>query len=623
MTKLFPFSAIVGQPTMRLALLLVAIQPRIGGVLIRGEKGTAKSTVVRALARALPTGRMRTLALSATEDRLVGGLDLEATLTTGSPVFQPGLLSDADGGIVYVDEVNLLDDHLANLVLDAAASGVVTTEREGFSVSMPSRFALVGTMNPEEGQLGAQLLDRFGLCVDVVAEHGLEERIEILRRRLAHDANPAEFIDSWAQQEASLAQRLAAARTAVGEVEVPAHIVSSIAGRCREAGTAGHRADLALTLAAQAHAAWQGRVVVTEEDVELVAELALVHRRRDQEPPDPPPPPSPTPPAEDPSREEPPETDNEQPDPPEEPEIGPDPSEELVSEIGASFKVRPLISTQDRVARSSSGRRRLTISADQRGHQIGSRLSAHPEDLALDATLRAAAVHQRRRRLGLAPGDGREHLAILVERGDWRRRVRMRRTGSVVVLVVDASASMGARNRMVASKGAVLSLLLDAYVKRDQVALVSFRRAGAEVLVPPTSSVEMAERRLREMPTGGRTPLASGLMAAHEVVRPLLLKDPAIRPMVVVVTDGRGNVGLDGTVSRNATDEAIRIATRLRAEQRISWVIVDTEPTGVMSRGRAGDLAKALGAERFTIENLRADDLVQIVNTSQNRQENR
>lgn len=616
-TPLFPFSAIVGQAQFKLAMILVAVQPRIGGVLIRGEKGTAKSTVARGLARLLPGDRFRTLALSATEDRLVGGLDLEQTLASGQPVLQPGLLAEADGGIVYVDEVNLLEDHLANLVLDAAASGVVSIEREGLSVSAPARFSLIGTMNPEEGSLGPQLLDRFGLCVDVVAEHGPAERMEIISRRLAYDADPRAFIAAWAGQEASLAARLAAARARASAILVPGDIAQLIALTCQQAQIAGHRGDLALTLAAQAHAAWHGRSEVEHADVAAVSELALAHRRQEAEPV----PPAPPPPA--PSQEK--TGPEEKPKPPRPGHQPPDPddSPDQVADIGAMFKVRPLTNLTDRLARKGAGRRRLTISADGRGHQAGSRVTEIPVDLALDATLRAAAVHQRSRRIrALNSGDARARLAILVERSDWRRRIRMRRTGSLVVLVVDSSASMGARNRMVASKGAVLSLLLDAYVKRDRVALIGFRRTQAEVLVSPTSSVELAERRLRELPTGGRTPLAAGLMAAHNLVTPVLLKDPATRPMVVVITDGRGNVGLDGSVSRQASDEAIALAKKLAGEQRITWVVVDTGPGGLMSRGRAAELAEALGASCFTIADLKADDLVQVVATAQHDQEN-
>lgn len=612
---LLPFTAIVGQSRLRLALVLVAVQPKIGGVLIRGEKGTAKSTAVRSLAALLPGGGLHTLALNATEDRLIGGLDLDATLVSGSPVFQPGMLAACDGGICYVDEVNLLDDHLANLVLDAAASGVVVVEREGFSTVQPAAFSLVGTMNPEEGGLSPQLLDRFGLCVDVVAEPAVADRAEILARRLAYDSCPSSFISGYAAQEAELATRLAAARARVDQVEVPQKVRQQIAQLCCQALVAGHRADMAMTMAAQAHAAWLGHSSVLSADVDGVAEFALAHRRRD--PADPPAadrqPPSPgSPPRHDEARSA------EQP----QPDAGePSPSRQAadrVAEVGEAFTVRRLTGLSDRTARSGSGRRQLSVSADGRGHQISSRPTDAPIDLALDATLRAAAPSQRARRArALEAGDGRADLAILVDRADWRRKVRVRRTGSYVVLVVDASGSMGARNRMVASKGAVLSLLLDAYIRRDRVALIGFRRNAAEVLVPPTSSIELAERRLRELPVGGRTPLASGLVAAHKLVATVLLKEPAARPLVIVVTDGRANVSLAGEPSREAPAEAISVARRLTGDPRTGWVVVDTEPPGVMARGRSADLADALSAPRFAIDDLRADDLVRVVQSAQ------
>ncbi len=273
---------------MRLALQLVAIDPGIGGVLIQGAKGTAKSTMVRSLAALLPSGRLRTLALGATEDRLVGGLDLEATLTGGAPRFLPGLLAEAHGGVLYVDEVNLLADHLTDLVLDAAASGVVLTEREGFSRTQRARFALVGTMNPEEGALRPQLLDRFGLCVQVDGSPDLDERVEIMARRFAFDDDPEAFAGAWADQEAALAERLRRAREAAPAVWLGRDIQELVAARVLAAHVAGHRAELVMSRAARAHAAWRGSQRVSEEDVEAVAELVLAHRRRQAaEPPSP------------------------------------------------------------------------------------------------------------------------------------------------------------------------------------------------------------------------------------------------------------------------------------------------------------------------------------------------
>lgn len=628
MPALFPFTAVVGQPQMRLALLLAAVDPAIGGVLIHGAKGTAKSTIVRSLAALLPSGRLRTLALGATEDRLVGGLDLEATLTDGTPRFQPGLLAETDGGILYVDEVNLLDDHLVDLVLDAAASGVVTIEREGFSRTQSARFALVGTMNPEEGALRPQLLDRFGLCVEVTGAWDVDERVEIMTRRLAFDADPTGFAASWAAAETRLASRLRQARAAVPGVVLGRGLSKQIAELAMDAQTAGHRAELVMGRAARAHAAWCGRSGVTRQDVDAVAELVLTHRRRHI----PPPPQAPAEPS--PGRQgettqqsemtQPPPTDPGPPrsseppselcEPSEPPGPAGEPAPDQVAGVGELFRVRPLDLAASRPGRSGSGRRTTTVSDNARGRYIRSRPTPQPVDLALDATLRAGAVHQRsRRRRAAELGDPRRDLAVIIEPGDWRRKVRIRQAGSLVVLCVDASGSMGARGRMAASKGAVLSLLLDAYVKRDQVSLVSFRGTGAQVLVEPTSSIETAERRLRELPVGGRTPLAAGLVQVSELLRRALLRDTALRPLVVVVTDGRGNVGLEGRVSRAASTEAVQVAGQLARDDRVTWVIVDTEPAGPMARGHSVELAAALGARRFAIEQLRADDLVSVV----------
>lgn len=598
---MFPFTAIVGQSRARLALILAVVNPLIGGVLVRGEKGTAKSTMVRALGACLAPGALRTLTLSITEDRLIGSLDLEATLADGRPRFQPGLLAEADGGIVYVDEVNLLDDHLAHLVLDAAASGVVVVQRDGFSRTAPARFSLIGTMNPEEGGLGPQLLDRFGLCVDVVAERDLATRAEILARRLDHDADPRAFAARWADEERAFARRLADARELLPQVAVSDEVAQRVAQLCRDAQVPGHRADLAMIAAARAHAAWQGRTEVSEQDVAEVSEMTLAHRRRDPQDPPETPRQQPAPPPPSPKQETAPD---------QQPE--PNAAEDQVAEIGESFAVRALPGLQDRLRRAGGGRRQQTLSADARGHQIGVRVSRTAWDLSLPDTLRAAAPHQRRRRHQQPD----ESLAILVREQDFRRRIRRRRTGSLVILTVDASASMGAHNRMVASKGAILSLLLDSYVHRDRVGLVSFRDSRADVLVPPTSSIELAERRLRTLPTGGRTPLATGLMTSYRLAMASLRTQPTLRPLIVVVTDGRGNVNQAGQVSRQATDEAMALGRRLAADRRVGWVVVDTQPGTVARRGRGLELADALSGAHFTLDTLRAPDLVRVIRSA-------
>ena len=276
----YPFTAIVGQDETKLALLLCAVNPRIGGVVLSGEKGTAKSTVVRGLAELLPSQVMRTLALGATEDRLVGGLDLEATLTSGRPVLQPGLLSEVDGGVLYVDEVNLLDDHIVDLLLDSAAMGVNTVEREGVSVTHPARFTLVGTMNPEEGELRPQLLDRFGLCVTVGGEDDPEKRIEVIRRRLAFEDDPTGLSRKWEQEGHETSKRIGRATELVKEVQIDDETLMTVARTCINAHVDGHRADIMMVRAARTLAAWNGRTDITTDDLTQSARLVLPHRMR-------------------------------------------------------------------------------------------------------------------------------------------------------------------------------------------------------------------------------------------------------------------------------------------------------------------------------------------------------
>ncbi len=641
---LFPFSAIVGQERLKTALLIGTVEPRVGGVLVRGEKGTAKSTAVRALAALLPpiaavagcplacdprapaglcpvcgeaTGRrpaavlrpvrVLTLPLNATEDQVAGGIDFERSLQTGRRLFQPGLLGKVHRGILYIDEVNLLDDHLVDIVLDAAASGVNRVEREGISVQHPAHFLLVGTMNPEEGALRPQLLDRFGLCVDVVGEADLERRQTLMARREAFDADPIGFAAAWQTEERRLAQQIAAARECLPAVTVSAADRLAIAALCRAALSAGHRAELVLERAAAALAAWNGRDRLAASDIETAAELVLIHRRRQApaaaEPPGRHAPESAEAPPEQPGservEERPPRAEGGSPSPSREAQI-----EERIFAVGATFKVKRIAPAADRRARRGVGRRSASRTLQRTGRYVRSRPGELPCDVALDATLRAAAPFQRLRRGSPGP-------AVRILKSDIRCKVRERRIGSEVIFLVDASGSMGARRRMSAAKGAVMSLLLDAYRMRDRVALVGFRRQTADLLLPPTNSVAVAARLLKDLPTGGRTPLAAGLACAYDLARRRLYKNPLLRPIIITLTDGRGNVSLKPNAS--PVEEALSIAARLRADSRMTWVVVDTESNGYMRLGLAGRLARALGARLFSIDSLRADDLIRVV----------
>ncbi|MCG5216129.1 magnesium chelatase subunit D family protein [Streptosporangium sp. KLBMP 9127] len=681
MIATYPFSAVVGLDDLKLALILNAVSARVGGVLVRGEKGTAKSTIVRALAAQLPTvevvrgcrfacdpatpdptcpdgphepGEQRVrraaslveLPVGASEDRLVGSLDIERALTEGVKAFEPGLLASAHRGVLYVDEVNLLHDHLVDLLLDAAALGTCYVERESVSVRHAARFLLVGTMNPEEGELRPQLLDRFGLTVEVKASRDPDERAEVVRRRLAFESSPAEFTGRWAEQETLLAERIARARLRVGDVRLPDARLRQIATVCAGFEVDGLRADLVTAHAAIAHAAWHGRDVVEVADVRAAARLSLPHRRRrdpfdapgldealleklleqtSQEDDEPPPGGGPA------DQDDGPAGQNDGPadvgdgpadlgDGPADGDGGPagqgrgatdagdgpadqrggatDAGEGRADEgavrndsgtrnadaaeggqVAAPYRVR--LFAVPGVGEGAAGRR--SRARTRLGRSTGARLPrGKARDLHVSATLLAAAPHQARR--------GRRAPGLILRADDLREKVREGREGNLVLFVVDASGSMAARKRMTAVKTAVLSLLLDAYQRRDKVGLVTFRGDSASLALPPTSSVEAGAARLRTLPTGGRTPLAAGLVKAAEVLRLERLRDPSRRPLLVLVTDGRATAG--GEVSRAA---GLLLGT--------ASVVVDCE-SGPVRLGLARRLAVLLGAPAVPLEEL-------------------
>ncbi len=649
MSAAYPFTAVVGLDDLRLALVVNAVSPAVGGVLVRGEKGTAKSTVVRALAALLPpvdvvegcrfacapgapdpacpdTGRhgapvtrparLVELPVGASEDRLVGSLDLERALTTGVSAYEPGLLAAAHRGVLYVDEVNLLHDHLVDLLLDAAALGRSYVEREGVSVQHAARFLLVGTMNPEEGELRPQLLDRFGLTVEVTATRDPLERAEVVRRRLAYEADPDGFAQRYAADDAELAASIAAARERLSAVVLGDRALQEVTTVCAAFDVDGLRADLVTAKAAVALAAWAGRTEVSTEDVRTAARLALPHRRRRT-------------PFEAPGLDEQRLDDALDSVPPAPPEDGPDddgpqgggapePSEPTEAQDGAAegeeqqaapagaragAEQSPAAAgpTFAPVALSVPGVNRRAGAAGRRsrteggsGRLTGERLPAgRLQSLHLAATLRAAAPHQVRR--------GRTGAGVVVRPTDLREAVREGREGNLVLFVVDASGSMAARSRMSAVKGAVLSLLTDAYQRRDKVALVSFRGADAELVLPPTTSVEAAAVRLQSLPTGGRTPLSAGLLRAAEVLRVEQVRDRARRALVVVVTDGRHTSG-----------PAPELAAALLARSGAACVVVDCE-SGPVRLGLAQDLGRSLGGTALRLEELSADALTRVV----------
>ena len=670
----FPFTAIVGQTAMKRALLLNTVNPKIGGVLIRGRKGTAKSTAVRSLAALLPevavlqgcpyscppqnrqglcqwcepgSGdippvnrqvRIVDLPVGASEDRLVGSLDIEQAIKSGSKSFEPGLIAAAHRGILYIDEVNLLNDHLVDVLLDASAMGRNYVEREGISVSHAAEFILVGTMNPEEGDLRPQLLDRFGLAVEVEGLMPPAERREVVRRRIAYETDPFGFMQEWVAAEAQERGRIARSQRLLPQVQVGDDFLGLITDICAEYQVDGLRGDIVMYKTASAIAAYAGRERVQVEDVREAAQLALLHRQRRQ-------------PFQQPhlvteqldqmledfqsqSRpREPQDADStnadergddadssglESPDTPpaenSDPESGPaaGPSDQQF-ETGNPYSVQSLLlPPPDRRERPAAGRRAVTVSSNAAGRYVRARIPQDGvTDLALDATLRAAAPPQIDRRQALtAAGVIADSPAVLIEPWDLREKVRETRTGSLIIFIVDASGSMGAQRRMVAVKGAVLSLLLDAYQRRDRVALISFRGTQAQLLLPPTNSVDLAQVYLAEMPTGGRTPLSRGLYLALELLERERLKDRDTLQLIALLSDGRANVALDGSPGQ-PTEEVMELAARFQ-EKAIPAVVIDTE-LDFIKLELARPLAAAMGARCLKLEELRAEALAAAV----------
>ncbi|HVW41555.1 MAG TPA: putative cobaltochelatase [Amycolatopsis sp.] len=641
----YPFTAVVGMRELRLALILSAISPAIGGVLVRGEKGTAKSTMVRALAGLLPPvdvvegcrfscdpagpdpdcpdgphsgpatrrpARLVELPVGAAEDRVVGSLNLERALAEGVTDYQPGLLAAAHRGLLYVDEVNLLHDHLVDTLLDAAAMGRATVEREGVSVSHAARFVLIGTMNPEEGELRPQLLDRFGLTVEVASSRDPEERAEVIRRRLGYEADPDSFASRYAGDDAALTGEIQAAQELLPSVALSDDALRQIAQVCASFEVDGMRADIVTARTAVAHAAWSGRDKVSGEDIRVAARLALPHRRRrnpfdapgideeqleqalrDAEPPDDPGPddggPDGGPGSEAPAPEAGPPGDTEggQPEP-----GGGHGDQQQTTSAGKPYRAR--LFQVAGVGEGERGRRSRAVTDS--GRTVGVRpQSVRAGRPHLVATVRAAAPHQRAR--------GREGAGLVLRKQDLRYALREGNEGNLVLFCVDASGSMGARARMREVKAAVLSLLLDAYQRRDKVGLITFRANTADLALPPTISVEAAAARLEALPAGGRTPLAEGLLEAARVLRVESVRDPRRRPLLVVVTDGRATSGADAVRRAHA-------AAGLLAG--VTAVVMDCE-TGRMRLGLAAELAQHLGAEHVRLGEVAADALTSAV----------
>ncbi len=632
----FPFPAVMGQENIKKALIFNLINPKIGGVLICGEKGTAKSTLVRGLAELYENIEVVDLPLNITEDRLEGSIDIEKAILQGKRCFEGGVLQKVHGNMLYVDEVNLLSEHIVNCLLQTAVSGVNRVEREGISYSHPSEFVLIGTMNPEEGPLRPQFLDRFGLYVEVKGSRDISERIEIIRRRLEFENDTEKFIEQWRDELQNIRDKIKNAKNLVSKIIVREQIMNLAAQFSDEANCQGHRAEIVIVETAKAIAALDGRKYINLEDVKEAAHFVLPHRMRqassndiqqDEQNQD-----------NEGNKEENTETQeqntemdqqnkeqNEQKennnnteeekmneDNKEEKEerndeddelnnITPDlknsnendSSEDEVFDVGEVFRVKNLdISPLDKKKRNGSGKRCRTKTGSTQGRYVRYTYPKEKvKDLAFDATLRAAAPYQRYRDNG--------ELALSIARDDIREKIREKRTGTTILFVVDASGSMGAKKRMKAVKGAVLSLLTDAYQKRDKVGMVAFRKNSAELLLGITRSVDLAQKKLIELPTGGKTPLGEGLLRGYEILKAAKIKDPDMVPLMVLVSDGRANYSTNGG---EPMKEALDIAAKIK-DEGIQALVVDSEE-GFIKLELAKDISEVLGAQYYKLEEL-------------------
>ena len=629
----FPFVAVEGQERIKKALLLNIVNKKIGGVLINGEKGTAKSTLVRGLGELFSEIKVINLPLNITEDNLVGSIDIEKTMKSGKKIFQEGLLKKCHGNILYVDEINLLGDSIVSSVLEVASREMNYVERDGVSFSHECRFVLIGTMNPEEGDLRPQLLDKFGLYVNAVGTCDVLERVRIVKKRLEYENSPIEFCKKYVEEEEILKEKVNHARERVEKIKVSEQIMNIAVKIVEEANTIGNRAEIILVETAKALAALDGRSYLNIDDLKEAAIFVLPHRTNQKQ--------ESTPQNKENELEDN-NHENEQEDngskennlPDEEQkketseESGKENEEKNDSEIsensdkneekkknnenteseeefgiGEIFKVKDILidTIHDTKKRAGTGKRCKTKSGSLQGRYIKSTLpKGKITDFAFDATIRAAAPYQTKNK--------ENNLMISIKKEHIRVKVREKRTGANILFVVDSSGSMGVKKRMEAVKGAIMSLLKDAYEKRDKVGMVSFRRDRAEELLPITRSIDLAQKKLEKLTTGGKTPLAEGIAKAYTIMKNEIRKDKEIVPLIVFLSDGKGNFSVSG---KDPVKESIEMAEKIKNDG-IRAIVIDTEE-GFIKLEMAKTLSDAMKADYYKLENLKSEDVLKLI----------
>ena len=618
------------------AILLTLVNPFAGGLLLSGEKGTGKSTLVRA-ARELVDAPWVEIPISITEDRLFGSIDTEEAIRSGHKKLLPGLIDEADKGIIYIDDVNLLRDDLLSAVLNIREAGGYRLERDGLSEQRDTSFTVLAVMNPESGTLSASSLDRFGLFASTDEDYDDETRLEIIRRVLDYEKDGIAFRAKWQEETEKLKEQVKTAREALKAVEVSPAMIQLAAVYTLKAHVAGHRADIYLIEAARAEAALEGRKYVLPKDLEKAAEFVLPHRMRkaEEEQPQEPQQPEQQPPENNEDQQQPenqPDDENAFSHPPEaqppqtDTEDAEDSNQDLnpenskfsnpkgssreridAADLHVNLPPMWIEPSKDRKPKKGSGKRSLTMTDLMQGRYVRAEIpKSKTSDIAFDATLRAAAPYQKAR-----PSNG---CAVVIRKDDLRSKIREKRTGNIFLFVVDASGSMGARERMKTVKGVIFKILLDAYQKRDRVGMVAFRKNQAEVLLPVTRSVDFAQKKLATMPTGGKTPLAKGLLKAEDVLDMLYRQGANQDPVMILITDGRATSPLNKGTNpvTDAMEEAKRIGRR-----NIPVAVIDTE-SGFIKLGLAKKLAKAMGASYFQVDKISEDQLLHIWRTAAN-----